>query len=125
MVRKPAQLPPRSPLTDQQIETARYVGSPEHKAERWWGGLPGAFVNSEGFATRQGKQDTTICNLITEADRNKATEWVRCALRNGNFRYFEGDKDTRRRFGIEKSIPARIGLDAASIPWAASTRGGR
>jgi len=76
-----------------QIETARYVGSPEHKTLKWWGGLPEAFLNREGVARRPNKQDTTICDLTTEADRQKATKWVQEALVASQFRYYEGDKD--------------------------------
>jgi len=93
MARKPQQLPKRPPLTEVQIIAARYVGSPEHKTRRWWGGLPEAFVNSDGIVRRPKKQDTTICSLTTEAERDQATEWVQKALKASQFRYYEGDKD--------------------------------
>lgn len=93
MARRPSQLPKRAALSSEQIHAARYVGSPEHKAQRWWGGLPKAFADDSGVATRPDKEDTTICPLYTEADRDKATVWVQDALRLGQFRFYEGDKD--------------------------------
>jgi hypothetical protein len=98
MVRRPKQLPPRAPLTSAQIEAASYVGSPEHKARRWWGGLPAGFVGPKGEVTRPKKQQTTLCPLTSEADRQRATAWVRSALAAGQLKYLEGDKD----------FPARI-----------------
>lgn len=97
MVKRPAQLPPRTPLTSEQIQAARYVGSPEHKVERWWGGLPEAYVDSDGAARRPGKQLTTVCPLVGEAERDMATSWVQQALREGQQRYYEGDKDFPKR----------------------------
>jgi len=91
--KKPPQLPLRPPLPGAAIESARYVGSKEHKTQQWWDGLPGAYVNEDGEATRPGKQDTTICPLVTLADRDNATEWVQAALRNGQVKYVEADKD--------------------------------
>lgn len=92
MPRKPKQLPERKPLTDEQINAACYVGSPEHKEYAWWGGLPSAYVPPDGEASRPGKQQTTICPLTAESDRTKATGWVRAALRAGNVRFFEADQ---------------------------------
>jgi hypothetical protein len=40
---KPQQIPARRPLTPEEIEAAPYIGSGEHKVERWWGGLPQAW----------------------------------------------------------------------------------
>jgi hypothetical protein len=91
MARRPKQLPPRDPIPSARIETAIYVGSPEHKQYRWWGGLPAAYAGPGGMATRPKKQTITICPLITEVDRAVATGWVRQALRNGQFRYYEAD----------------------------------
>lgn len=92
MPRKPAQLPQREPLTEAQISAAAYKGSPEHKARGWWGGTPGAFVPEGGEARRPGKQLTTICPLVTEQDRTKATAWVQAALRANQTRFYEGDQ---------------------------------
>lgn len=90
-VTRPTPAPARPPLTADEIEQAKYVGSREHKAERWWGGLPGAFVDGEGVATRPGKQDTTICPLHTDAHRQQATRWVRDALAAGHYKFAMGD----------------------------------
>ena len=90
-LKRPALLPDRPPLTVAEIGRARYVGSAEHKAVRWWNGLPGAFVGDEGEATRPGKQDTTICPLHTDADRDQATGWVRAALAAGRYKFATGD----------------------------------
>jgi len=76
---------------------AHYGGSPEHKIERWWGGLPEAYVDADGVARRPGKALTTICPLITAAERDKATIWVRKALKAGQVRFYEGDKDFPKR----------------------------
>jgi hypothetical protein len=89
---RPAQLPAREPLTQSEIAQASYVGSKEHKAKRWWGGLPGAHVNKFGKATRPKKLKTTICWMLTRADQATATGWVQDALRLGQFRLYEGDK---------------------------------
>lgn len=97
MVKRPAQIAPRVPLTPEQIQQAQYVGSPEHKTERWWNGLPEAYVGSDGIAQRPSKQLTTVCPLVTETERDTATSWVQQALRLGQLRYFEGDKDFPKR----------------------------
>ena len=72
-------------------KAAQYVGSPEHKRGNWWGGQgrpPGA---GGALTSRPKKQLTTICPLHTEADREKATAWVREAILTGRFRFVEGD----------------------------------
>lgn len=92
MPKRPKQLPARAPLTAEQILLAAYAGSPEHKTVRWWGGLPGAFVLEGGNASRVGKQQTTICPLVTKDDKMRATAWVQDALRAGRLRFYEGDQ---------------------------------
>jgi hypothetical protein len=92
MARRPRQMPPRSPLTEAEIVQANYQGSSEHKAIRWWGGLPGAYADASGTATRPKKQKTTICTLTEPEQRDDATSWVRQALRLGQYRYFEADQ---------------------------------
>jgi hypothetical protein len=93
MAKRPSQIPERLPLSPDLIQTATYVGSPEHKQHRWWGGLPAAYVNDDGEAARPGKQQTTICPLVEEHGKMRATEWVRAALMSGQLRFYEGDKD--------------------------------
>jgi len=92
MARRPRQLAPRPSLQQTQIDDATYLGSAEHKSEWWWNGLPLARVGQAGTVTRPKKQRTTICPLVTEADRQKATLWVRAALCAGQYRYLEADK---------------------------------
>lgn len=93
MVRRPRQVPERAPLQPEKIATARYVGSPEHKAKKWWGGLPQGHVGPDGAARRPRRQHTTICPLTGAKDQARATQWLRSALSNGQFRYYEADKD--------------------------------
>lgn len=90
-MKKPRQNPVRQRLTDNEIEKAQYVGSPEHKVERWWGGLPQAWQGPDGKASRLKKQQTSVCHKVTAEEREQATEWVQEALTLGNVRYFDGD----------------------------------
>ena len=46
-----------------------------------------------GRVGRPGKQHTTVCPLTTDADRDRATEWVRQAIANGQYKFHEGDKE--------------------------------
>lgn len=89
---RPSRMPERRPLTPDEIAAATYVGSAEHKADRWWGGLPGAWTGPDGRARRAKKQQTTICRKVGERDRADATAWVREALATGQVRFLEGDK---------------------------------
>jgi hypothetical protein len=93
MARRPRQIPARELLSVAKIDAASYVGSGEHKQSRWWGGLPGAYVGEDGVARRPKKQLTTICHFTEEADRQRATKWVREAITAGQVRFYEGDKD--------------------------------
>jgi hypothetical protein len=89
---RPKQIALRAPLTEEEALAACYVGSKEHKAARWWGGLPGARIGSGGVARRPKKQLTTICPLLTAADQARATGWVRKALKRKQCRFCDGDK---------------------------------
>ena len=53
---RPSQLPTRAPLTEEQASSASYVERDEHKATRWWGGLPRAKIGPSGVATRFRKR---------------------------------------------------------------------
>jgi hypothetical protein len=88
---RPKQIPARPPLTVAQIEMASYVGSPEHKVHRYWAGLPQAWVGSDGVARRPNRQQTTVCHLTSEAEREQACAWVQAALTLGQVRYYDGD----------------------------------
>lgn len=103
MVKRPNQIPQRQPLTSVEIAQAKYVGSAEHKSQAWWGGLPRAYVKKDGTASRPKKQKTTICPLVSNADRERATEWVRQALKGGSVRFYEGDKDFPKHIWYEDS----------------------
>lgn len=95
--KRPKKRPRRPELSpeDRHALAARasYVGSPEHKTRWWWGGKPTARQLPGGQVGRPGKQRTTICPLTTEDDRVRATQWVRHAIANGQYQYYEGDKD--------------------------------
>lgn len=88
---KPKQIPARLPLTYEQITQASYVGSPEHKVKRFWGELPEAWIGADGRAKRPKKQNTNICHRVSEQEREEASDWVRCALSVGQFRFCDGD----------------------------------
>ncbi len=49
--------------------------------------LPGGRIG------RSGKQTTTVCPLTSQQDRDQATEWVRRAIRAGQYRFVESDQD--------------------------------
>jgi len=89
---RPSQILTRPPLSAVEIEAASYVGSKEHKAKKWWGGLPGAKLGKDGKPRRPKKQRTTICWLVDKTDRDLASQWVRDALEKKQYRYYEGDK---------------------------------
>ncbi len=89
---RPKQVSKPPPMTEAQIDAASYLGSKEHKIIRWWGGLPGARLGKGGVAKRPKKQLTTICHLVTDEDREKATGYVKEALSKGQFHYSDGDK---------------------------------
>lgn len=101
VAKRPKKRPKRPDLSPEErrelAARASYEGSPEHKVELWWHGLPEARQLPGGRVGRRRKQTTTICTLTTEEDRVRATEWVRQAIANGQYRYYEGDKDFPRR----------------------------
>ena len=76
---------------DLAAELAVYVGSEEHKAKRWWGGLPAVRKRRDGRIRRPKKQRTTVCHLVSEEDRLRATRWIREAIRKGRCRFVDGD----------------------------------
>lgn len=99
MVKRPPQLAPRAALPKNQTESARYVGSQQHKIVRWWEGLPEAYLDDDGVARRPGKQLTTICPLVSLAERDKATGWVQVALREGQTRFSSGSRHSNQNDG--------------------------
>lgn len=96
-MKQPAQQLQKGPRTDAERRAlaarASYVGSKEHKDKRWWGGLPGVRYDRDGKPRRQRRQKTTICPLVTVEDKALATAWIRAAIENHQFRFFEGDQD--------------------------------
>lgn len=80
---------------------ASYVGSGEHKAVGWWGGLPMGKQRPGGNVGRRRKQTTTICPLTTEQDRHLATEWVRGAITAGQYKFVEADKRFPKKIWFE------------------------
>lgn len=75
-------------LTQAQRRTlalrAVYLGSPEHKDERSWLGIPEPRKNRRGDPDDH-RQNATICPLVNDAERDRATEWVRHAIRHGQY----------------------------------------
>lgn len=99
-MKRPRQETKRGPLGDAErvalASKAEYIGSGEHKDQRWWGGLP-----SRGC--RPKRQKTTICPLVSEVDRNRATEWIRRAIELGQCTFFEADKDFPKHVWYEEN----------------------
>ena len=95
--RRPKQIrqPPKLSASERRKLAARakYVGSPEHKVKRWWGGLPASRQRKGGEIGRPGKQTTTICPLVSDEDRKMATEWIQGAIRTGQYEFCQGDQD--------------------------------
>ena len=102
---RPARRPGRDSLSVAERRAlagrARYVGSPEHKVKRWWGGLPEARQLPGGQVGRRGRQTTTVCPLTTEEDRALATTWLRGAIVAGQYRFVEADRDFPKRVWFE------------------------
>ena len=76
---------------DLTAELAIYVGSEEHKAKRWRGGLRAVRKRRRGRVRRPKKQRTTVCHLVSEEDRERATRWIREAVRKGQCGFVHGD----------------------------------
>ena len=98
-MRKPRQTTIRVRTTDELeelAERATYVGSPEHKLGRWWGGLPQGRQLPGGRVGRRRKQHTTPCPLYRRSDQVRATKWVRNAIRAGQCRFYESDLFPKR-----------------------------
>ena len=95
--KRPGGAPQRAELSLRERQAlaarARYEGSGEHKDKRWWGGLPMAKQLPGGRVGRPGKQQTTVCPLTTDEDRKQATEWVRQAIINGQYKFHEADQE--------------------------------
>lgn len=113
MVRRPKQVVIRNPSDFELAELAgraSYVGSPEHKALRWWGGLPEAHQLPGGRLGRLGKQTTTVCPLTEASDRDMATHWVKEAIRLRQFRFCPSDHAFPKRIWYEADGQCWMGL---------------
>ena len=109
-MRRPRQIPQRNLTRDNLAVLAKgatYVGSCEHKVQRWWGGLPKARQLPGGDVGRPGKQQTTICHLTSRQDQVRATGWLREAIRQRNFSFVETDQ----------KYPKRVWVKAAGRFW--------
>ena len=93
---------------DTLAERARYVGSYEHKMKRSWLGLPKA-----GSRTRKLK--TTICELVKDEDKCKATMWVRSAIRSNQCKFVRGDKNFPKHVWYESGDQVWYGRCTNSV----------
>ena len=113
-MKRPRPIGERPALSDVQrrdlADRARYVGSPEHKDKRWWGGLPEARQLRGGRVGRRGKQTTTICPLTSDEDRDRATEWLRRAIRAAQYRFVEADQDFPKKIWCHERDQTWLGL---------------
>ena len=94
-MRRPQQVARRTLTPDERQELANravYKGSAEHKDAGWWCGRPAARQLPGGRVGRPGKQTTTICPLTTTEDRDRATQWVRDAIRLGQYKFVQADQ---------------------------------
>jgi hypothetical protein len=101
---------------------ASYVGSKEHKVERWWGGLPARYSGKRKPA-RHKKQKTTICPLLTEAERDIATGWVQLRSRPAATNSSRVIKTSLNTFGTR--LTGKGGSGSALTRLQGSTRVGR
>jgi len=62
-----------------------YVGSVEHKARRSWLGAPQPRRRKKKRDPEDHKQNATICPLVEDADRKRASTWVQEAIRRAQF----------------------------------------
>ena len=111
-MKRPRQRPSRVLTVAQRhalAARARYSGSEEHKERRWWGGLPKARQLPGGRVGRQNKQTTTVCPLTTEQDRDRATQWIRNAITQGQYRFYESDQDFPKKVWYEADGQTWIG----------------
>lgn len=113
-MKRPKPWPSRPDLTGAQrrdlAASASYKGSGEHKAQRWWDGLPAAKQLPGGQIGRRGKQQTTVCPLATALERDRATDWVRKAIAAGQYRFSRSDKRFPKKIWFEADSQIWFGL---------------
>ena len=90
--------------------TATYVGSPEHKEQRWWGGVPRARQLPGGQLGRPGKPTTTVCPLVSRDDRDRATMWVRDAIQSGQCLFQRSDQKFPKKIWYEADGQVWMGM---------------
>jgi hypothetical protein len=64
-------------------QRCEYIGSREHKKQRSWLGLPEPRQSKK--ASPSHKDTATICHLVSEQDRKRATMWVQEAIKAQQF----------------------------------------
>lgn len=69
---------------DALAKRAIYTGSVEHKEHRSWLGLPRPRRNPHADPEDQ-RQNATICPLVRDEERERATHWVQTAIRKSQF----------------------------------------
>ena len=84
-MKRPKQIASPLALSPPQLnalaERCDYEGSKEHKDKRSWLGIPQPRKGN----VEDTRQTATICPLVTEVERQQATQWVRQAVRNRQF----------------------------------------
>lgn len=79
-VKRPPSRRPAIPADLEELsQRCEYVGSQVHKDKRSWLGLPRPHRSADPEET------ATVCPLVSEDDRNTATQWCRIAIRNKQF----------------------------------------
>ena len=71
-------------------------------------GLPEARQLGGGRIGRPHRPVTSKCHLHTPRDRARATSWVRCAIKEGKYKYFEGNSE---------GFPNRVWYQADAKIW--------
>ena len=74
------------------------------------GWLARGAATSRGRVGRRGKQTTTIFPLTSNEDRDRATEWLRRAIRAGQFRFVEADQDFPKKIWYHERGQTWLGL---------------
>ena len=93
---------------DALAERASYVGSHEHKMKRSWLGLPKA-------GSRIRKLKTTVCELVKDEDKCRATMWVQNAIRANQYKFVRGDKDFPKHVWYESDDQVWYGRCTNSV----------
>lgn len=91
-------VPRRAPEELRELAArCEYRGSVEHKDRRSWLGPPQPRRRKGKIDKDDHRQNATICPLAEDADRVRATRWLREAIRAGQFLATDWDGDFPRR----------------------------